>query len=222
MAYKQKRIRAIEYRKQGFSYTRIKAELGVSKSTLSLWLREYPLSKSRLWELTSGSEARIEKYRMTMKKKRDVRRKRVFDIEKERLLPLSRKELYIAGLMLYWGEGGKTVVSQISISNTDPEVITFFIRWLKVCMDIRQDQIRIRLHLYSDMDTRKEREYWMRKLELQKENFRSSYVKNTASNRITYKSRGHGTCNVIVYGRGYYERVMLGIQAISGKFVGLD
>lgn len=40
--------KAINLRKKGYSYSQIKEELGTSKSTLSAWLCDMPLSKERI------------------------------------------------------------------------------------------------------------------------------------------------------------------------------
>ena len=62
----RERIKAIKLRKEGRSYSQIKKELRVSKSSLSLWLRQYPLSEKRLRELRDFNEQRIERFRNTI------------------------------------------------------------------------------------------------------------------------------------------------------------
>ena len=62
MARVKDRQRALELRLQGRSYSQIKKELGVSKSTLSEWLRQYPLTQERIRQLQKegNNEAKIE------------------------------------------------------------------------------------------------------------------------------------------------------------------
>ncbi|MEK7090172.1 MAG: helix-turn-helix domain-containing protein, partial [Patescibacteria group bacterium] len=69
MAKFKVRERAISLRKQLKSYSQIKKILGVSKSSLSLWLQNYPLPKWRIRELRDNNEQRIEKFRLTMQAK---------------------------------------------------------------------------------------------------------------------------------------------------------
>lgn len=54
MARRIDKNKAIKMRESGMSYSQIKAELGVSKSTLSLWLRDLPLSDERIRELRAS------------------------------------------------------------------------------------------------------------------------------------------------------------------------
>jgi len=99
------REKAIQLRLKDKSYSQIKAELGISKSTLSGWLRNYPLSEERIRELRDHSSQRIERFRETMRKKHEVRLRAVYEEQKKVLLPLTKREFFIAGLFLYWGEG---------------------------------------------------------------------------------------------------------------------
>jgi predicted transcriptional regulator len=215
MAYTEKKLKALEMRKAGMSYSQIKKELEVSKSTLSLWLRQLPLSPERIRELLFDNEQRIERFRNTMQNKRVKRLVKVYKNEKVKLLPLSREVLYVAGLMLYWGEGGKTKTGEISLSNTDPRIIAFYHYWLTEALKITKDQIFIKLHLYADMDYSKELTYWSQLLDIPTSHFKNPYVKTTTLRGLTYKSYGHGTCKLIVYGAELYEKVMMGIKCIS-------
>lgn len=221
MALPRLKFKALELRRNGMSYSQIRREVGVSKSTLSLWLRHLPLSEERVKELRDWNSQRIEHFRETMFKKRDSRHRAIYTKEKRVLLPLTNKELYVAGLFLYWGEGGKTARSQLTMTNTDVQMLRFYLMWIQRCLGIATEKVSVKLHLYSDMDEVSEIAYWSRKLRLRKGQFKRSYIKKTTLKGLTYKTLGHGTCNLIVYGREYYEKIMLGIQAISGDYRGL-
>ncbi len=219
MARFKDREKALTLRKQGKSYSQIKKILGLSKSTLSVWLRNYPLSKQRVRELRDWNEQRIEKYRETMRKKRQTRLDRTYDEQKKIILPLTKREFFIAGLMLYWGEGKKSKSSALSISNTDPSVIKFFIKWLYDCLSVSKDKIRIELHLYADTNIDKEIKYWSKTLNIPLRQFYRPYIKNTSSQRINHKGAfGHGTCNVEIGSVLLSEKVLMGIKAISDKY----
>ena len=79
--------------------------MGISKGTLSYWLRDYPLSRERINELRAWNERRIEKFRETMRRKKETRMATVYDNMKKEILPLNKRELFVAGLLLYAGEG---------------------------------------------------------------------------------------------------------------------
>lgn len=211
----------IKLRLQGASYSQIKSQLGVSKSTLSGWLKKYPLSPERIRELRDFSEKRIENFRNTMRIKRETRQNLVYQKEREYLLPLSDKELYVAGLLLYWGEGAKTTPTATSLSNTNPKVVKFYVFWLITIFHIPKEKIFVKLHLYSDMNEKDEIEYWSETLKLPRTQFKKSYIKSSTLAGLTYKSYGHGTCNIIVYSRDLTEKVIQGIKVISDGYTNL-
>ena len=132
MAKFEERSKAIELRKQGKSYSQIKSFIKVSKSTLSIWLKDFPLSDKRIRELRDWNETRIENYRETRRKQREVILNDIYKNEKIKILPFTQKDIFIGGLFLYWGEGSKTTLSsQAIISNTNPAIIKAFIYWLE-------------------------------------------------------------------------------------------
>lgn len=72
----QLREQAINLRiTEELSYGEIRKRLGVPKSTLSYWLREFPLSEEKILELRrqgwKKNEAKIERFRNAMRKKRE-------------------------------------------------------------------------------------------------------------------------------------------------------
>lgn len=213
----KKRVQAVKLRKQEMSYSQIKTKLGVSKSTLSLWLRKYPLPEEVIYEL-QHSDRRIERFRNTMKKKRDTRLGNVYKKEKGKLLPLTRRELYIAGLLLYWGEGGKTQQSMVSLSNTNPKILKLYIYWLTKIFGVRKKNLKARLHIYADMNEKEAIRYWSKALGLSGSQFNKTYVKKTTLKSLSYKGLGKGTCNIIVGSRDIYERIMMGIRVIGDFF----
>jgi len=219
MARFKDREKALSLRKQGMSYSQIKKILKVSKGTLSLWLRNYPLSKERIGELRGRNEKRIEKFRETMRKKREKRLQEIYGIQKKLILPLSNKELFLAGLFLYWGEGKKSDSTKLSISNTDPSVIKFFITWLTKSLKVRKEKLKVQLHLYRDMDIKKEVQFWSKSLNIPLNQFSKPYIKQSSSVRINHKGGfGHGTCNAGIGNARLSEKILMGIKAIADRY----
>lgn len=95
-------------------------------------------------------------------------------------------------------------------------MLRFFISWLTL-LGITREQLRARLHVYSDMDPQKYIERWAYELHLPKSIFRNTYVKDSAINkRKNYKGRfGLGTCTVWVHNRELYEKIMMTIDVLK-------
>ena len=196
MARIKERTAARTLRQQGKSYSEIKEILGISKSTLSGWLRDMPLSEERIRALQALNPKRIERFRETMRKKRELLMLHSFTRAAKDIGRLSRRDIFISGLYLYWGEGTKSAPGRVSIANTDPDVVKAFMDWL-LHMKVPRERIRARLHLYKDMKLRDEIMYWSRTLNIPVSQFRKPHIKQTSRSEQTYKGMyGHGTCDL--------------------------
>lgn len=215
MAKRELREKALAMRSEGMSYSQIKDVLGVGKGTLSVWLREHPLSRERINELRGNSERRIERYRETRARNRAKREKDVYEEVSLEIGSISDREFFIGGLLLYWAEGTKAARGVICMTNTDPTMLTFFIQWL-TRLGVNRSQLRVKLHLYSDMDIEKETHFWQKVLNLPREAFKNPYIKTSLYTKPrNYNGRfGHGTCNVYISDIDLYERIIAGIEYI--------
>ena len=153
-----------------------------------------------------------------MRLKKEKRLNEVYKKEKSLLLPLSKKEIYLGGLCLYWAEGGKTESGATIISNTRPEMIKFFIYWMVKIIGISKNKLWVKLQLYSDMNEKKEVLFWSRELGLLKSQFKKSYIKETTLRGLTFKGVGHGTCNIGIWGTDLKNKVMMGIKVIEDRY----
>lgn len=218
MARFKDREKVIQLRKKGKSYTEIRDVLGVGKSTLSAWLRSYPLSKQDMIRLRDKSPKRIESYRNTMRVKREKRLYAVLDRVRIDLSCMDNDAYLLAGFLLYWAEGGKTKPYTATVANTDPAILQFFLSWLEM-LGWPRDKVKVRLQLYADMDAQKEIKYWSRVLNVSIKQFTTPYVKTSNRSDITHKSQfSHGTCNVIVDNRDLSEYVLQGIEVLRDTF----
>lgn len=197
------------------SYSELKRKFGVSKSTLSGWLKNYPLSRERINNLRANSEKRIERYRNTMALKQEVKRKVAYDKVSKDINKISNREMFLCGLFLYWAEGGKTRNSGITLTNTNPLMLKFYLKWLSM-LKIPKDKLRIHLHLYSDMNISKEINFWSKTLGISKKSFQKPYVKKSTINSLTYKNGfGHGTCSIVYDNKSISDYVLMGIKRIQ-------
>jgi len=209
--YKEKE-RAVKMRLRGMSYSQIKNKIKVSKSTLSLWLEKYPLSDKRIRELRDWNPRRIENCRNTKLKKREEKLARIYTEVSKEIGLLSKRDVYIGGLFLYWGEGTKASRDVLVCTNTDPSMIKFFLRWLEL-IGVSKDKLKVKLHLYVDMSVKKETIFWSNILGIKEENFKKPYIKESRFSNLTYKSTfGHGTCNLYHANSDMHNKVMMSLK----------
>ncbi len=217
MARRLDKQKAVEMRQCGYSYAQIVAVLGVSKSTLSMWLRDIPLTDSRLRELRDHSQTRIAKTRATKLKKKRDRREEVYK-KVSRDLSTYKNDLFIGGFYLYWGEGTKSAEYTVALTSTDPAIIKTFIAWLNM-LGVSTDQCRVKLHLYNDQSLEEIQEFWQNQTGIPKDTFYKPYIKKTLSVQKSYIGMfGYGTCTIYYHNRDMYEYVMAGIQVLRDRY----
>jgi hypothetical protein len=219
MSRNQDRQRAIALRQAGKTYGEIRRELNLSKGTISGWLSDFPLTSKQLILLRESQDKRRylarEKTIITKQIKRKARLGAVYKTQQKDLLPLTKRELFLCGLFLYWGEGGKTEKGMLSISNTDPGVLKFSLFWMRKALDIPKDKIQVRLHLYSDMIIEDSVNFWSKTLNISKKQFAKPYIKKSTREGLTYKGYGYGTCMLRVYDTRLKEKVLMSIKAMA-------
>lgn len=156
------RARARELRSQGLTYAEIATELGVSKSSISLWTRNLPHPTTAEQDL----EARLA----GPKRYFDLRRRRVYIERQNEKLGwansiglLSDRELLIAGAVAYWAEGSKSKPwrssEQVTFINSDAGMIRLFLAYLDL-LGIRRERLRLRLQIHESADVRCSTQYW--------------------------------------------------------------
>lgn len=210
--------KVVELRKQGKSYSDILKIIKVSKSSLSLWLKDVPLTNDQKLGLVDRRKRAVETYRKTMKLKRLRRNSSYYVNQINKWIPLTDREVFIAGLFLYLGEGNKVSRNSIGITNTDPSVVKFALYWIINSLEVPKDKIRVQLHLYNDMDIEKEINFWLTELKMDKSCLVKPYIKKSFRTSLDQKGFGHGTCSLVVHNTVIKENILMAIRAITDNY----
>ena len=121
--------------------------------------------------------------------------------------------------MLYLGEGSKKDYYRIALANTDSGVIKFFLQWLNEFLGIPKNKMKVGLHLYENMDIKKEIEFWKNELGLQKNQFYKPWIRKLKKTSFSYReSFRHGTCTLYVLSMERKRELMMSIQAFIGRY----
>lgn len=153
-------------RKLGFGIGEIARRLRVGKTTVSYWCRDIPLSSSQLLKLQQRAEQSSDTARRMWAERRkdDTARKiKLLQLQgKRKVGKLSQRDLFIAGLCLYWGEGYKNSNGELGFTNSDPAMIRFFIRWVREIYGIERHQLILRVSVNSIHEQRQSeiQQYW--------------------------------------------------------------
>ncbi len=204
-------------RREGCSVKEIARRVGVSKSSVSLWVRDIELTPKQLDELMTPAYKRQMQGRQTAIANR--RRERIAYQEHGRKLARRGEIMHAAGCMLYWAEGDKAR-NQARLSNSDPELLRFFVDFLRRYFDVRDDDIRVTCHLFAD-HVEKQREielFWLETLELTERSLCKSFVNvySAASKRKRVNTLPYGTCRVSVSRTSVLQSIYGAIQEYAG------
>jgi len=105
------------------------------------------------------------------------RNKKLSFNKRVKLLP-TQEQLKLIGLMLYWSEGHKSSTSRgVDFANSDADMITIFIKFLREIYRVDEKRFRILLYCYSDQDSIKLINFWSRLTKISKKQFTKPYIR---------------------------------------------
>ncbi|MFJ5560828.1 hypothetical protein ACIQCD_26325 [Streptomyces sp. NPDC093250] len=155
------RAKARELRLQGWTYDQIEVELGCSRSSVSLWVRDLPKPEPRY----TPEEQRV------LMREGLARRRAAEDEERERTKlgarretsELTDRELFTAGVALYWAEGAKSKPydrrERAVFVNSDPGVIQTYLAWLDL-LDVDRGRLNFRVLIHESADIDAAHRFW--------------------------------------------------------------
>jgi hypothetical protein len=201
------REQARELRIQGQSYNEIAAQLGVSKSSVSLWVRDIPCPKRFAYV---HSERRLEGLRKHNEARAAHQRAESAAAAAE-IGDLTDREVLIAGAIAYWCEGTKNKPNRkenrVTFINSDPRLISFFLRFLDVA-DVARDNLILRVYIHENADPEEAQRFWLEVTSTQPGQFRSSVLKhhNPKTLRTNVGEDYHGCLRIDVRRSGKLYR----------------
>ncbi len=208
--------KATQLRKLGKSYLEIEKELGIPKTTLSDWFRNQGWSKElslKLYELAkSGHTVRLQELNKIRGENLDKLYKQAEKEAIEEFEILKYHPLFIAGLMVYWGEGNKSSKGRCWIANTDPLMIKVFMQFLDKVCGFKSPRIKAWILLYPDLDEKICKEYWIKHTYLKHEDFHKGMVirGKHKTNKLTY-----GVCSVGISSAYLKRKISIWIEMLA-------
>ncbi|MBX9424762.1 MULTISPECIES: hypothetical protein [Streptomyces] len=155
------RARARELRLQGMTYDQIQVELGCSKSSISLWVRDLP-KPERKRTRDEASEIARRGWEATLRRREEERRTRK-GLARDEIGSLTERELFLIGVGLYWAEGAKSKPyerrEKVVFVNSDPDMITLYLAWLDL-LGIEPDRMRYHVMIHESADVAGAEQYW--------------------------------------------------------------
>ena len=204
-------------RAEALSIKEIARRLGVATSSVSLWVRDIELTQEQLRSVdrrifngyTEGRRIRVDRARAVRRAAREDGRCRAG----------AGDPSYVAGCMLYWAEGSKHR-NAVTFVNSDPDMVAFFVEFLRAHFGVRDDRFRLTCNLFADhADHQRDIEnFWLALLRLPGSALRKSavnryskYSQKKRQNRLEY-----GTVRVTVHDTRIVQTIYGSLEELAG------
>jgi hypothetical protein len=208
------RARARELREEGLDLEEIAAELGVSKGSVSVWVRDMPRPPRLSYEESRKRSADgVRRYWAEQRPVRDAARQAVIDAAATEIGPLTDRELRIAGAIAYWCEGSKGRPRQrtdrVVFINSDPGLIRLHLDFLG-SLGVEPARLSFRLHIHETANVPAAEEYWREVTGADASQFRRPTLKRHNPKTVRKKTGEdyHG-CLIVVVAQSaeLYQRI---------------
>lgn len=194
------RARARELRLKGWTYDRIEAELGCSRSSVSLWVRDLPRPERRPpSERARPAARRRGEHRSAV---RNAEREQVTTAAAREVGALSDRELFLVGVGLYWSEGAKAKAGshrRVIFVNSDAGMIRTFLAWLDL-VGVEPERRRFSVSIHESADVPAAEAYWAQQVGITVGELLKTSLKkhNPRTNRTNVGDDYHGCLRVAV------------------------
>lgn len=213
---------AVKLRLQGKSYNEIREILNIpSKGTLSYWFKNLKLTKAAKRRLKQkiafAREHGLLKFNRDRTKAIQLENRIAKEFAKKTIGLLTKRELLLVGTALYWGEGYKRAkYPSFSLSNSDPALISVFMRIIREVFLIPDEKIRAHIQIHPNLRVRETIKFWSKVTYLPPDNFRViKLVSQASKNKRPKNFLPYGTLDVRVNSRQLYFKMMGFIEGLA-------
>lgn len=119
------------------------------------------------------------------------------------------------GCMLFWAEGAKKR-NRIQFSNSDPNMILLFMRFLRDELNVQDSEFSIHIHCHDEAVSEIHRieSYWLDLLKLPASSLMKTYIKDGSDSRMNVLE--NGVCSIYVYRTDLTMMLFGAIQEYGG------
>lgn len=185
----------IRLRKAGYTYREILAKVPVSKSSISLWLQDMPLTDAEKSILKHRRDDGISRGRIraaaSLHKLREERDSILFKEAKNEYRKYRDDPLFHVGISLYWAEGSKRS-NAFCFVNSDADMILLMLAWMNRFLGLHKENVRARLYIHKPYAHEDCENYWSQATGIPTQNFRRTIYKPTGL--LVKKRPGYKGC----------------------------
>ncbi|MBI4079038.1 MAG: hypothetical protein HY429_01950 [Candidatus Levybacteria bacterium] len=194
-----------ELRRRGYSLGQIYEVTSIPKTTIRTWISDISLSEAQLTRLKNRTQKALQAGRLRVQT--SAKNKRI-GLENSLLIKgkndignLTKRDLFIAGIALYWAEGFKNKHEhRLGFCNSDPKMIKFYIWWLEKILAVNKNDIiaRLTLNISYKKKVREMEKYWSELTGLPLSQFTKTFYQTSKWKKQYNVDNYHGVLRVHV------------------------
>ncbi len=163
MKAKERKL-ARKLRKFGWSIRAIAKRINCSKSSISDWVSDIPLTAEQIEKLKSNQDkgrAKAANHPNSPKQvQAKIRKDTMNSAAKEIPSKYSRAVLKVVGSALYWGEGAKVGNNSVIFSNSDPYMVGLMMEFFKDICKVHDSKFRGGVQIHPHLDKERAERFW--------------------------------------------------------------
>ena len=134
---------------------------------------------------------------------------------------LTKRELKLIGVALYWAEGYKTELARdVEIVNSDPLMIKLMMRWFREICNISEDKFKIRIQIHDASNVEESIKFWSINTGVRSGQFTKSYIKISPSSKRKIGNRHpYGVCHIRIADTDLLVKIKGWINGLGGPIV---
>ena len=201
MKAKERKV-ARKLRQQGKSLREITKKIKCSKSSISRWIQDIPLTEEQIERLKSNQDkgrAKASRHAHASRKKWErIRNSIKASARIEIPLSCSLEMLKLVGTALYWAEGYNASRNSIVFANTDPKMIELMMLFFRKVCKVPKAKFRGKISIHPHLDAKKAELYWSKISKIPLAQFNKPLLAVSRSSKSKKDTLPLGTFRIII------------------------
>ena len=208
-------------RKKGKSLGEIAKQLGVSKGSASLWVRDIILTEKQKKCLTQKghSVGVVEKRREARLRNEEEKRKIIIQGAKKGVGNINKEALFFIGISLYWGEGSKTKRGSVEFSNSDTRLVKIMKLFFDIICIVPETKYRGHVYLHPHLNSARAEKYWSNISGIPLKQFHKTTQQHNKASLNKKDTLPYGTFTIGIYDTELFLKIMGWMEGVYDKLI---
>ncbi len=206
--------RARKLRKQGYTFPEIqkRLEMQIPKATLVHWFKGINLTEAQKEKIAVRNLKQLYTARAHSVEARARRKTAYLDSLEKKYLPLASllNDSAVAHIMLgclYLAEGSKNASGKLTFGNSDPRIVSLFLKLLRESYTLDESKFRCTLQARADQDIPGLEKFWRKLTGIPKQQFYKARIDSRSIGKATLKGGYKGVCRIDYFSAELFNEI---------------